>query len=192
MNPKITEHEWSLYIGFRDEQERNECLVNFKDVVRDHRYAQRAQAFDKMAEGYNLESPTAGKLQIFVSEAKNLPIDRFQKELSKNSIQLVNNRLQVRIGFKGPSSVADLFTSVFINESMIDSIENTLKKNDIIVEHDLIKDPVLSTEASPAGEMCKIGRLLKIPKSNPMLVFYICATVVKNGVEQPCVFGKGE
>ena len=192
MNPEITKHEWSLYIGFKDKEERKECLGNIKDVVRDYGYAQRARGSYKLGEGYDIGGLSIGKLQIFVSEAKNLPIDRFRKELPKNSMRLVNNKLQVRIGFKGPKEVADLFTSVFINESMVENIGNTFKKDDIIVEHDLIKDPVWSTEANPAGEMREIGRLVKLPKSNPFLVFYICATVIKNGVQQPCIFGTGE
>lgn len=193
MNPNATGHDWSLYLGFEDEKERKDFLANIKDVVRNYRYAERARVSSKLKETYNIESPTAGTLQIYVSEAKNLPIDRFRKELSKNSMKLVDNRLQVRIGFKGPNKpMTDLFTSVFVNESMIDNIEENLKREDICVEHDLVKDPIWSTDTKPAGEMRNIGRLVKLPKTNPLLIFYVCAKVVKNGVQQTCVFGKGE
>eukprot|EP00826_Nyctotherus_ovalis_P029484 TRINITY_DN23309_c0_g1_i2.p1 TRINITY_DN23309_c0_g1~~TRINITY_DN23309_c0_g1_i2.p1 ORF type:complete len:101 (+),score=33.63 TRINITY_DN23309_c0_g1_i2:64-366(+) len=98
----------------------------------------------------------------------------------------------IRDSFKAPKSIVDLFTSVLINETMIESIERDLKKDDIIIEHDLTPNPSWATAENPAGEMRSIGRLIKLPKSNALLTFSVSATVVKNGVTQSRVFGSGE
>lgn len=192
MNPDVTDHEWCFYLGFNDDDSRNNFVSNLRSSINDYIYPQRVTDSSDKIGTCEIQILPIGTLQIYVTEAKNLAISRLRKELSKNGMRLIDNRLQVRIGFKAPKSIENLFTSIFVEDSMIDSLNTNLHKDEIVVEHDLIPNPSWATEESPAGEMRDMGKLMMLPKTNAMLTISVGVNVMKNRTEQICVFGSGE
>lgn len=188
----ITDHEWSLCLGFENTKERSQFLSDLKSIIRDYGYAQRSKSTSREQDKYDVRIPTAGTIQIYITEARNIPADRIRKELSKNSMRMIDNKLKVIIGFKGPKTINDLFSSAFVDETTIEKLETTLNNNHAVVEHELVANPSWSTEENPAGEMCNMGRLLKLPNTNVLLTISVGVTAIKNDIEHTCIFGSGE
>ena len=137
--------------------------------------------------------PVAGELQVYVTEAKNLGLDLFKRKITTTpGSQVTTDKLQVRIGFRAPKSLADLFTSVFVEDTVIENLETTMHKEDIFVEHILEDNPSWRTPTQPAGEMRSLGRLTHLPKSNALITITVCIPYQENGVEQFFVFGSAE
>jgi hypothetical protein len=53
-------------------------------------------------------------------------------------------------------------------------------------------NPSWSTEESPAGKMCDLGCLMKIPKTNVLLTFSVAVDAIKNGKVQTYIFFAGQ
>eukprot|EP00826_Nyctotherus_ovalis_P015062 TRINITY_DN14246_c0_g6_i1.p3 TRINITY_DN14246_c0_g6~~TRINITY_DN14246_c0_g6_i1.p3 ORF type:complete len:120 (+),score=30.71 TRINITY_DN14246_c0_g6_i1:63-422(+) len=107
-------------------------------------------------------------------------------------MKLKSNKIQIRIGFKSPKLLSDLFASVFMNETLMINVASTLEKMDICIEHSMATNFSWRTPGHPAGEMCSLGRLVVLPKTNVLLTFTATATVLKNGQEEPFTFGTAE
>ena len=141
----------------------------------------------------DIKLPVAGELQVYVTEARNLGMDLFRKKIGSTSgARMSTDKIQVRLGFRAPKSLADLFTSVFVDDTLIESLEANLKKDDIFLEHTVDNNPTWRTPTSPAGEMRSMGRLAHLPKSNALLTVTVCIPYTENGAEQLYVFGSAE
>ncbi len=128
-----------------------------------------------------------------MTEARNLGIDLFRKKLgTMPGARMSTDKMQVKLGFRAPKSLADLFTSVFVDETLMESLETNLNKEDVFVDHALENDPSWRTSTKPAGEMRSMGRLAHLPKSNALLTVTVCIPYTQNGVEQLYVFGSAE
>ena len=130
----------------------------------------------------------AGELQIYVTEARDLGVERFREKVHSEC----GEKLQVRLGFRAPRSLAELFTSVFVDETLMESLETNLNGGDVTIEHFVEDSPSWRTPTRPAGEMRNMGRLAHLPKSNALLTVTVCIPYIENGVEQLYVFGNAE
>ena len=193
MNPKHIDHEWSLYLAFNNEYLFKNFLRDIKNIIREYWYNQKAiHSFDVLKKD-DISMPAAGQLHVYMTEAKNLGIDELKKELKANpNMKMNTDKLQVRIGFKSPKLLSDLFASVFMNESLMVSVSNTLEKNDIVIEHTLAKNFSWRSPGNPAGEVKNLGRLVVLPKTNVLLTFTVTTSVIKNGSEETYQLGRAE
>ncbi len=129
-----------------------------------------------------------------MTEAKNLGIAQFTALLAEKpeSLKMSTDRMQVRLGFRAPRSLAELFASVFVDETLLASVESNLRKDHIFVEHKIEENPSWRTPTKPAGEMRNMGRLAHLPKANALLTVTVCIPYLENGTEQLYVIGSAE
>jgi len=192
LTPKYTDHEWVLYLGFDKEVLRDEFLKDLKEIIKDYWYKQKAANAGDSFSKDDIKAPVAGELQIFLTEGKSLGVDLFRKELARRGGKLTSGKIQIKVGFRSPKSLVDLFNSVFVDETLMESLSSNLNKEDIYFETDIIDNPTWRTPTQPAGQMRNLGRLVKLPKSNALLTITASTTFMENGVEQTYIFGDAE
>jgi len=193
MEPKHIDHEWSLLLGFEDSEQRKDFLRDIKSSIRDYWYSKRSTHSFDVLKKEDITIPAAGQLQLYITEAKNIGVDILKKELNTHpNMKLKSNKMQIRIGFKSPKLLSDLFASVFMNETLMLNVTSTLEKKDICIEHELGRDFSWRTPGHPAGELCNLGRLVVLPKTNVLLTLTASTTVIKNEQEEPYSFGTAE
>lgn len=133
----------------------------------------------------DISAPLTGELQIYVTELRNLPVN-------DPGLNGKSNKVQIRIGFRSPKSISDLFASAFVDETLLDSIESNFNKEDIVIEQ-LVKDNIsLRKPDQPAGEMRSLGKLARLPKSNALLTITVCVPYEENGEQKLYVLGNAE
>lgn len=118
---------------------------------------------------------------------------QFQEFLQSGSGRsAVGNSLQIRISFRPTKSVADLFNSVYVNETFIDKVEKSIHINEIVVNVNMDENPSWRPKEQPAGIMQSLGQLTHLPKSNTLLKIALTAEYEENKETRLYSFGYAE
>jgi hypothetical protein len=194
-----TDHEWVLTLGFDGDVSRSEFLDGLKSILRDYWYMERTKDSSISLKREDVKTPISGQLYIYLTETRNLAVAELLKRLPSN-VYPDTLQLDIKIGFKSPRSLDGLFSSVYIDTSLLNEMNTNLKKDDIIISGrfkkgsggKLSNDVDWRTEDSPAGFKCDLGRLAIVSKSNIQLTFSASTTVIIKGEPITYDFGSGE
>ena len=199
LQPYNIDHDWVLTLGFDGDVSRSEFLDELKSIIRDYWHTERTKNSAINLKREDVKTPISGELYIYLTEAKNLPIDQLLKRLPSD-VCLDTLELDIKIGFNLPKSLDNIFNSVYIDNSLFNEMDKNLHKDDIIIKKRFKKDNggKLSSdidwrdENSPAGLKCDLGRLATVPKSPIQLTFSASTTVTIKGMPTTYELGYGE
>lgn len=199
MRPSNIDHDWVLRLGFDSDVSRSDFLDGLKSIIRDYWYSERTKNSSMSLKKDELKSPITGQLFVYLSEARNITLDGVMKQLPPG-FRPDSGEIHIKIGFKAPKSLDDMFNSVYIDNSLHNEMDTNLKKNDIIIKGRLKRasggrsgnDVDWRTEASPAGFKWDLGRLAVVPKSNIQVTFTLAIPGTNRGESATCDFGYGE
>ena len=182
-----------MHIGFSDEAVRTDFLGNLKADLRDYWYKEMIRKNGEMLSTEAIKPPVTGELRVFITEAKNLGVQTYKNFIQNSLIRAANfDKLHVKLNFRAPNSVEDVFNSVFVSKTVLEEASKTFRSNSKIIEHSMVDDPSWSTMVKPAGEMVNMGQIVEMPRSNAFLSITVSATYRENDQEQKYVFGSSE
>lgn len=185
--------DWYMHIGFSDEAARTDFLGNLKADLRDYWYKEMLKKNGEMLSTEAIKPPITGELRVFVTEAKNLETQAFKKFIESSLVRTAFfDKLNVKLHFRAPNSVEDVFNSVYVNKSVLEEVSKTYRTNIKMIEHIMADDPSWSTMVKPAGEMLNMGQVAEMPRSNAFLTITVSAPYKENNQDQEYVFGSAE
>lgn len=199
MRPSSIDHDWVLRLGFDSDVTRSDFLDGLKSIIRDYWYAERTKNSSMNFGEGELKTPISGQLFVYLSEARNINLDGAMKQLPPG-FRPDSGEICIKIEFKAPRSLDDMFNSVYIDNSLHNEMNANLKKNDIIIKGKLKRGSEgrsgnyvdWRTEESPAGLKWDLGRLAVVPKSNIQVKFTLAIPGTNRGEPATYDLGSGE
>ena len=153
MNSKKYDHDWSLSVGFKDNEGAKKFIGQLKTNIKDYRYSKRATNTFEQLKKVEIENSVTGSLDIYITEISNLNLDSLNKKVqTDSSLRRFGKDLKVKLHFSSPIQLGNIYNSMLLNNSLVKKVEDNVKTSYAIVEHRLERNPSWSTKEKPAGE----------------------------------------